>query len=107
MIGRAEALVRDNPFIELRLDYLSQPLAALPKLKSFVELHPEATFIATCRRAVNGGKFKGSVAAELAVLRKAADSGFPLVDLEFQSAESLKTDDLKDLSPRRAHPLLP
>ena len=92
--------MRDNPFIELRLDYLSQPLAALPKLKSFVELHPEATFIATCRRAVNGGKFKGSVAAELAVLRKAADCGFPLVDLEFQSAENLKTDDLKDLSDR-------
>ena len=100
MIERAESLVRDNPFIELRLDYLSQPLAALPKLKAFVEMHPEATFIATCRRAVNGGKFKGTVAAELAVLRKAADSGFPLVDLEFQSAESLKADDLKDLYDR-------
>ena len=100
MIERAESLVRDNPFIELRLDYLSQPLAALPKLKTFLEMHPEATFIATCRRAVNGGKFKGSVAAELAVLRKAADSGFPLVDLEFQSAESLKADDLKDLYDR-------
>ena len=100
MIERAESLVRDNPFIELRLDYLSQPLAALPKLKGFVEMHPEATFIATCRRAVNGGKFKGTVAAELAVLRKAADSGFPLVDLELQSAESLKADDLKDLYDR-------
>src|ERR1035437_7506630 len=67
MIERAESVVRDNPFLELRLDYLSQPAAALPKLKSFLEMHPEATVIATCRRAVNGGKFKGSVAAELAV----------------------------------------
>ncbi len=100
MIERAESLVRDNPFIELRLDYLSQPLAALPKLKAFLEMHPEATFIATCRRAVNGGKFKGSVAAELAVLRKAADCGFPLVDLELQSAEALKADDLRDLYDR-------
>ena len=100
MIERAESLVRDNPFIELRLDYLSQPLSALPKLKAFLEMHPEATFIATCRRRVNGGKFKGSVAAELAVLRKAADSGFPLVDLELQSAEALKAEDLKDLSNR-------
>ena len=100
MIERAESLVRDNPFIELRLDYLSQPLSALPKLKAFLEMHPEATFIATCRRTVNGGKFKGSVAAELAVLRKAADSGFPLVDLELQSAEALKAEDLKDLSNR-------
>ena len=100
MIDRAESVVRDNPFIELRLDYLSQPLPALPKLKTFLELHPEATFIATCRRAVNGGKFRGSVAAQLAVLRKAADCGFPLVDLELQSVEALKADDLRDLYDR-------
>ena len=100
MVERAESLVRDNPFIELRLDYLSQPQVALPKIKAFLELHPEATFIATCRRAVNGGKFKGSVAAELAVLRKAADIGFPLADLELQSAEAVKADELKDLYDR-------
>lgn len=100
MVERAESLVRDNQLIELRLDYLSQPLAALPKLKTFIELHPEATFIATCRRAVNGGKFKGSVAGELGVLRKAADLGFPLADLELQGAQALKADDLKDLYDR-------
>ncbi len=100
MIERAESLVRDNPFIELRLDYLPQPQAALPKLKNFLEIHPEATFIATCRRAVNGGKFRGSVAGQLAVLRKAADIGFPLADLELQSAAALKSDDFKDLYDR-------
>ena len=100
MSERAESLVRDNPFLELRLDYLTQPLAALPKLRNLLEIHPEATMIATCRRAVNGGKFKGSVAAELAILRKAADLGFPLVDLELQSAESLKADELRDLYDR-------
>ena len=100
MIERAESLVRDNPLIELRLDYLPQPLAALPKLKNFIELHPETTFIATCRRAPNGGKFKGSVAAQLAVLRKAAESGFPLADVELQSAEALKPDELRNLYDR-------
>ena len=100
MLDRAESLVRDNPFIEFRLDYLSQPLAALPKIKAFLELHPEANFIATCRRAANGGKFKGAVAAQLAVLRKAADVGFPLADLELQSAEALKADEMKDLYDR-------
>ena len=100
MIERAESVVRDNPFLELRLDYLSQPLAQLPKLKSFLELHPEATAIATCRRVINGGKFKGSVAAELAILLKAADAGFPLVDIELQSAKSLKADQLRRLSDR-------
>jgi len=100
MIERAESLVRDNPFLEFRLDYLSQPLAGLPKLRNFLDLHPEATFIATCRRAVNGGKFKGSVANEVALLRKAADSGFQLVDLELQSAESMKAAELRDLYDR-------
>ena len=100
MIERAESLVRDNSFIEFRLDYLSQPVSGLPKLKTFLEMHPEATVIATCRRAVNGGKFKGSVAAELAILLKAADLGFPLVDLELQSAEALKAQDLQELSNR-------
>jgi 3-dehydroquinate dehydratase/shikimate dehydrogenase len=100
MVERAESLVRDNPFLELRLDYIAQPLAALPKLKNFVELHPEATFVATCRRAVNGGKFKGPVAAQIAVLRKAADLGFQLVDLEMQSVESLKANDLRELYDR-------
>jgi 3-dehydroquinate dehydratase / shikimate dehydrogenase len=100
IVERAESLVRDNPFLEFRLDYLPQPAAGLPKLKNFLEMHPEATVIATCRRAVNGGKFRGSVAAELAVLLKAADSGFQLVDLELQSARALKTQELQALSDR-------
>jgi len=100
MVERAESLVRDNPFMEFRLDYLSQPMAGLPKLRSFLEMHPEATVIATCRRAVNGGKFRGTVAAEVAVLLKAADLGFQLVDLEFQSAQALKAPDLQELSNR-------
>src|SRR5450755_4099770 len=100
IIDRAESLVRDNPFMEFRLDYLTNPAAGLPKLRHFLDLHPEATVIATCRRAVNGGKFKGSVAAELGILLKAADCGFQLVDLELQSAESLKSTDLQELSNR-------
>jgi len=100
IVERAESLVRDNPFLEFRLDYLSQPVAGLPKLKSFLEMHPEATVIATCRRAVNGGKFRGSVAAELSVLLKAADSGFQLVDLELQSVKALKPPELQELSNR-------
>ena len=100
MIERAESVVRDNPFLELRLDYLSQPVAGLPKLKSFLEVHPEATVIATCRRTVNGGKFRGSAVSELAILLKAADAGFQLVDLEVQSAKALKADRVAALSDR-------
>jgi 3-dehydroquinate dehydratase/shikimate dehydrogenase len=97
IIERAESLVRDNPFMEFRLDYLWNPAAGLPKLKHFLDLHPEATVIATCRRAVNGGKFKGSAAAQLELLTKAAATGFQLVDLELQSAEILKAAELTEL----------
>jgi 3-dehydroquinate dehydratase/shikimate dehydrogenase len=100
IVDRAESLVRDNPFMEFRLDYLANPLASLPKLKHFLDMHPEATLIATCRRAVNGGKFKGSASAQLEVLTKAAAIGFQLVDIELQSAEILKPAQLSDLKDR-------
>ena len=53
MVEKADAIVRENPFIEFRLDYLPKPALALPKIKAFVEYHPEALIVATCRRAAN------------------------------------------------------
>ena len=100
LLPRAESLVRDNPFLEFRLDYLSQPVAAFPKLKQFLELHPEATVIATCRRAVNGGKFRGSIQSQLDILLKAAAAGFQLADIEIQSAAELKPQQFTDLRNR-------
>jgi 3-dehydroquinate dehydratase / shikimate dehydrogenase len=97
IIDKAESLVRDNSFMEFRLDYMANPLAGLPKLKHFLDMHPEATVIATCRRVVNGGKFKGSAASQLEVLTKAAAVGFQLVDIELQSAEILKAGELTGL----------
>jgi 3-dehydroquinate dehydratase/shikimate dehydrogenase len=102
MIARAEALVRDNPLLEFRLDYLSQPAAALPKIKQFIDLHPSAVVIGTCRRAVNGGKFRGSVASQLEILGKAANVGCQLVDVELQSAESAKSGSLERLRAKAA-----
>ena len=55
MVQKADIAVRDNPFIEFRLDYLSQPAQGLAKLKTFVEFHPEALIVATCRRTAWGG----------------------------------------------------
>jgi len=57
MVQKADVLVRENPFVEFRLDYLPKPALGLPKLRTFVEYHPEALIVATCRRAVAGGKF--------------------------------------------------
>ena len=79
MIEKATAVVKESPFVEFRLDYLEKPLNALPKIKQFFADNTAATGIATCRRAANGGKFSGSLAAEMEVLTKAAHSGFHLV----------------------------
>src|SRR5665213_3012054 len=97
MLEKAEEAVRENTLIEFRLDYLPKPLAALPKLKSFLELRREVTAIATCRRKIHGGKFTGSIASELEVLLKAAAAGFDLLDVELQTAEALRPTDWKKL----------
>jgi 3-dehydroquinate dehydratase/shikimate dehydrogenase len=104
MVQKADMVVRDNPFVEFRLDYLPNPALGLPKLKTFVEYHPEALIVATCRRAANGGKFKGSIAAEVDLLVKAAALGCHLVDIELESASQLKTADFAKL--RRAANLI-
>ena len=51
LVEKAEALIRDNSFLEFRLDYISKPALALPKIKHFLETHPGTVVIATCRRA--------------------------------------------------------
>ena len=100
MVDRATEALRDSTFLEFRLDYLEKPLAAIAKLTDFLTENPGVTAIATCRRAVNGGKFKGAIAAELEVLQKASASGFHLVDLELQTAEAIKAADLEKLRAR-------
>jgi 3-dehydroquinate dehydratase/shikimate dehydrogenase len=97
MIEKASAVVKETPFLEFRLDYLDKPLLALPKLKQFFTDNTAANAIATCRRAANGGRFSGTVAAELEVVSKAAETGFRLVDLELESAESLKKPGVQKL----------
>jgi 3-dehydroquinate dehydratase / shikimate dehydrogenase len=102
MVEKALEAVRENTFLEFRLDYLPKPLLALPKLKEFLSERSEVTAIATCRRAATGGRFKGTIAAELEVLEKAASSGFHLVDVELQTAEAMKRGQLDKLRARGA-----
>ncbi|MGO8794221.1 MAG: shikimate dehydrogenase [Candidatus Sulfotelmatobacter sp.] len=100
LVEKAEALVRDNSFLEFRLDYVSKPLQALPKVKYFIETHPGIVIIATCRRAVNGGKFRGSIASQLDVLAKASALGCQLLDVELQTAQKCKPAQLQKLRSR-------
>jgi 3-dehydroquinate dehydratase/shikimate dehydrogenase len=93
MMDKAEAVVRENPFLEFRLDYLRKPATALVRIKRFTDYYPHALVIATCRRAANGGKFRGSVAAQIDLLIKAANNGCQIVDIELQSANQMRPQD--------------
>jgi 3-dehydroquinate dehydratase/shikimate dehydrogenase len=79
LVEKAEGLIRDNPFLEFRLDHLSKPGLALPKIKHFMETHAGITVIATCRRAA---------------------AGCQLVDIELQTALKCKSDQLQKLRTR-------
>src|SRR5512147_3154777 len=100
LLEKAEAVARDNPFVEFRLDYLRDPGSALPKIKSFLGSHTFVTAIGTCRRVANGGKFKGTVASQVEMLAKAGAAGCHLVDIELQSATAMKAADFNKI---RAH----
>ena len=97
IVDKADAIVRENSFLEFRLDYMAKPALALPKVKEFREYHPEAILVATCRRAANGGKFKGTVAAQVDLLVKAGSQGCHLVDIELETAAQLKPADFAKL----------
>src|SRR5262249_30435175 len=53
--------------------------------------------IGTCRRALNGGKFRGSTASQYGILLKAAQAGFRLIDIEIETAEQLKPAEFERL----------
>ncbi|HXY78625.1 MAG TPA: shikimate dehydrogenase [Candidatus Acidoferrales bacterium] len=102
MAEKAEALARDNPFLEFRLDYLSRPGLAIPRIKRFTDSHASTVVVATCRRIAGGGKFRGSIAAQLEVLSKAAMAGCQLVDVELQTATKCRPAQLEKLRSRAA-----
>jgi 3-dehydroquinate dehydratase/shikimate dehydrogenase len=102
MVEKAETLVRDNPFLEFRLDYLPKPALALPKVKRFIESHSGTVVIATCRRVASGGRFRGSIASQLDILGKASAAGCQLLDVELQTAVKCKPAQLQKLRTRAA-----
>jgi len=94
LFSRAESAIKESIFIELRLDWLEKPSAALPELKTFLSRRRDVTAIATCRRKSYGGRFTGSLNAELEMLQKSAEAGCQIVDLEIESAEQMSRPQL-------------
>jgi 3-dehydroquinate dehydratase / shikimate dehydrogenase len=95
MLEKAESIVRENQFLELRLDYLNKPETAYSKIKQLYEMRPDIVCIATCRRVQAGGRFKGTISNQIEILAKAAAAGCQFVDLELESAEGMKAVELE------------
>ncbi|MGH9519745.1 MAG: type I 3-dehydroquinate dehydratase, partial [Terriglobales bacterium] len=97
LVAKAENATREVDFLEFRLDALKQPSGAGAALEQFLRSSPRTTAVATCRRQACGGGFKGTVEAEVAILKAAAKAGCGLVDIELQSAERLGENGLAEL----------
>jgi 3-dehydroquinate dehydratase/shikimate dehydrogenase len=102
LMEKAEAVVRENPLVELRLDYLKAPLGAMSRLRKLAEARPDAILVATCRRTGSGGNFPGTLEEQLEVLRKASEAGCAAVDVEIESAEAMPAEEWEELRSRAA-----
>jgi 3-dehydroquinate dehydratase/shikimate dehydrogenase len=84
-----------NLFVELRLDALPQPEAAMAALQAFCAEHHGVIVLATCRRKEGGGQFAGSVEQQLLLLEQCAQAGASLVDVELETLEAAQPDRLR------------
>ncbi len=80
-----EAAKRGARFLELRLDFL----AKAPDFKRLLENKP-CPMMATVRRPADGGRWGGSEAERLTLLRQAIVAGFDWVDLETDIIDSVR-----------------
>jgi 3-dehydroquinate dehydratase/shikimate dehydrogenase len=103
MSRQVRSALKSTRTVELRLDWLksdserSSFLAWLNKNK-----HPNATFLATCRRREGGGKFDGNVDRELFWLIQARQAGCQWCDLEMETYRELPEGFLREFPvPRR------
>ena len=86
-------------FFEFRLDYLPDPYAGARAIRDILAEFPDCLILATCRRHQNQGRFNGSVEEQIRILECAVDHGARAVDVEVESAASIR-DRLEGLRSR-------
>jgi 3-dehydroquinate dehydratase / shikimate dehydrogenase len=91
MIVQVRKGLHETPTVELRLDWLRSD-GEREKLLQWVATNrsENTTFIATCRRKPGGGRFSGSVEAELGWLARAQEAGCTWCDLEIETQRELR-----------------
>ncbi len=95
VVRQLRIALRHTRTIELRLDWLKTHRGRLAVLGSLVRLRARAQIIATCRRREAGGRFPGSVVAQIALLIRAVAAGCRWCDIEIETAELFRTGFLK------------
>jgi len=95
--------MRVSKTVELRLDWL-RSAAEIERMIRWLAANRKrlgtasrVTLIATCRRRGAGGEFVGGVREELELLRGAAAAGCRWVDLEIESAEWMRPEEVQEL----------
>ncbi|HJZ64875.1 MAG TPA: shikimate dehydrogenase [Candidatus Acidoferrum sp.] len=89
--------LQETSTIELRLDWLEND-AERRELLGWLgkQSFEEATFIATCRRRVAGGEFKGDIQAELFWLMEARRAGCSWCDVEIETERELPDQSIRE-----------
>src|SRR5712692_3788285 len=103
MYRQVRTALEDTRTIELRLDWLRSDEERSHFLLWLRKNRPRtATFLATCRRRVAGGKFPGGIHSELYWLIQARDAGCQWCDLEMETFRELPEGLLREypLPPR-------
>ncbi len=85
MRRQLRAALRETGTVELRLDWLATDAEISRFLSRLRSVPRRATFIATCRRREAGGKYTGTMAAQLAHLAQAIAAGCEWYDLEIET----------------------
>jgi 3-dehydroquinate dehydratase/shikimate dehydrogenase len=103
MVAGIRSALRETPTIELRLDWLVGD-AERSKLLAWLGPRPpgNTTFLATCRRKAAGGRFSGSIDAQLFWLIQARQAGCLWCDIEVETLRKLPGQSAREYAvPRR------
>lgn len=99
MLGEIAKADKLADIIELRLDYLRNPVAA--DLRKLMRAGKKKK-IATVRSKKEGGRFRGSEKARAELLKKAARAGAKYIDVEFSMPERLRNGVLRNRGKAKA-----
>ena len=97
MARQVQAGLKETRTIELRLDWLKSDAERRKLLRWLAKQRfRSATFLATCRRKVAGGEFKGDIQAELFWLMEARRAGCTWCDVEVETERELPDQSIRE-----------